>query len=137
MANTHREDLNDIELAEAIKDLAAEEKWKTNTEIADQVDLSASWVGQLLRLLKLPTGVNLHTHAGGRNRGSLRRRNSKERNISRGNVWPASLGDGSCSSQCNQKQKQRTLIYKFSDCRFTTSGDVQEAPIGGSGGEMG
>lgn len=57
LANMHREDLNDIETAEAIKELAAEEKWKTNTEIADEVEFSASWVGQLLRLLKLPPRV--------------------------------------------------------------------------------
>jgi ParB family chromosome partitioning protein len=58
LANMHREDLNDIETAEAIKELAAEEGWKTNTEIADELDsISASWVGQLLRLLNLPPGV--------------------------------------------------------------------------------
>jgi ParB/RepB/Spo0J family partition protein len=64
IANLHREDLNDIEVAEGLKELAAEEKLKTNKEIADEVDFSASWVGDLLRLLKLPAGVQTYIATG-------------------------------------------------------------------------
>ncbi|HET7416192.1 MAG TPA: ParB/RepB/Spo0J family partition protein [Solirubrobacterales bacterium] len=64
IANLHREDLNDIEIAEGLRDLAAEESLKTKAEIADKVDFSASWVGDLLRLLKLPAGVQSHIATG-------------------------------------------------------------------------
>lgn len=44
IANQHREDLNDIETAEAIREIAAEEGLKTKAEIGAEVDMSAFWV---------------------------------------------------------------------------------------------
>ena len=64
IANLHREDLNDIDVAEGLKELAVEQKLKTNREIASEVGFSASWVGDLLRLLKLPVGVQALIAAG-------------------------------------------------------------------------
>lgn len=64
IANLHREDLNDIEVAEGLKELAAEMKLRTKNEIAEVVDISPSWVGTLLRLLKLPAGVQDHIASG-------------------------------------------------------------------------
>lgn len=57
IANLHREDLNDIETAEAVVEVAEDLKLTTNKEVGEEVGFSASWVGQLRRLLKLPAGV--------------------------------------------------------------------------------
>jgi len=35
------------------------------------------------------------------------------------------------------KSKSKERVYKFSDCRFTSNGEVQEPPVGGSGGGNG
>jgi hypothetical protein len=55
--NLQREDLNDIEIAEGLKALAEELGLKTHKEIAAEVDHTASWVSQHLRLLQLPESV--------------------------------------------------------------------------------
>ncbi len=55
--NIHREDLNDIELAEGLEELAAELKLTTNKAIAKHLDKKEGWVASRRRLLKLPEKV--------------------------------------------------------------------------------
>ncbi len=62
--NLHREGLDPIDTAHAIEELAAELKLTTNKEIAEEIDLSDSWVSQHRRLLKLPEGVQSYIAAG-------------------------------------------------------------------------
>lgn len=54
--NLHREDLNKIEEAEGLEDLAKELKLSSK-ELAEEVDMSQAWVSSRRRLLKLPEKV--------------------------------------------------------------------------------
>jgi ParB family transcriptional regulator, chromosome partitioning protein len=62
--NLHREDLDAIDTARGLKELAAELNLSTNKKIAEELDLSESWVSQHLRLLKLPEGVQAYIAEG-------------------------------------------------------------------------
>jgi ParB/RepB/Spo0J family partition protein len=62
--NLHREDLDPIDTARGLKALAEELNLETNKEIAEEVDMSAQWVSERLRLLKLPEGVQRHIASG-------------------------------------------------------------------------
>lgn len=55
--NLHREDLNKIEEAEGLEDLAKELKLKSNKALAEEVGMSQAWVSSRRRLLKLPEKV--------------------------------------------------------------------------------
>jgi ParB/RepB/Spo0J family partition protein len=52
--NLHREDLNKIEEAEGLEDLAKELKLANNKALAEEVGMSPTWVSSRRRLLKLP-----------------------------------------------------------------------------------
>lgn len=63
--NLIREDLDPIDTAQGLADLAAAENLTTNQQIADRIGKkSASWVSQHLRLLKLPDAVQAHIARG-------------------------------------------------------------------------
>jgi ParB/RepB/Spo0J family partition protein len=55
--NLHREDLNKIEEAEGLEDLAKELKLGNNKAVAEEVGMSQTWVSSRRRLLKLPEKV--------------------------------------------------------------------------------
>lgn len=52
--NVHRERLNAIEEAEGLEALAKDRRLTTNKALAEEVAMSAAWVGSRRRLLKLP-----------------------------------------------------------------------------------
>jgi len=54
--NLHREDLDPIDAARGVKALAEGLNLTTNKDIAAEVRMSAQWVGEHLRLLRLPDG---------------------------------------------------------------------------------
>ncbi len=62
--NLIREDLDPIDTARALHDLAQAEGLGTHAKIADRVKKSPSWVSDHLRLLKLPEGVQRHVAEG-------------------------------------------------------------------------
>jgi ParB/RepB/Spo0J family partition protein len=62
--NLHREDLDPIDAAKGLKAIAEEFNLTTNKEIADQVKMSVQWVGERLRLLKLPGGCQARIASG-------------------------------------------------------------------------
>jgi ParB/RepB/Spo0J family partition protein len=62
--NLHREDLDPIDTARGLAELAAELELTTNKKIAEELDVSDSWVSQHLRLLKLPEGVQRYIAEG-------------------------------------------------------------------------
>lgn len=62
--NLHREDLDPIDTARALVELANELDLPTNKKIAEELDVSDSWVSQHLRLLKLPEGVQRYIAEG-------------------------------------------------------------------------
>jgi ParB/RepB/Spo0J family partition protein len=62
--NLHREDLDPIDAAKGLRAIAEEFELTTNKDIAAQVNMSAAWVGERLRLLALPEGVQQHIAAG-------------------------------------------------------------------------
>jgi ParB/RepB/Spo0J family partition protein len=62
--NLHREDLDPIDAANGLKAIAEEFNLTTNKEIADQVKMSVQWVGERLRLLKLPGGCRTRIASG-------------------------------------------------------------------------
>lgn len=63
--NLIREDLDPIDAAQGLADLAAAENLTTHQQIADRIGKkSASWVSQHLRLLKLPDAVQAHIASG-------------------------------------------------------------------------
>jgi ParB/RepB/Spo0J family partition protein len=62
--NLHREDLDPIDTARALVELAAELDLPTNKKIAEELDVSDTWVSQHLRLLKLPEGVQRYIAEG-------------------------------------------------------------------------
>jgi len=62
--NLHREDLDPIDTARGLVELAAELELPTNKKIAEELDVSDSWVSQHLRLLKLPEGVQRYIAEG-------------------------------------------------------------------------
>lgn len=63
-SNLQRVDLNAIETAIGIEVLAAVEGLRTNKQIAERIGKSAAYVGEHLRLLKLPQSVQAHIAAG-------------------------------------------------------------------------
>jgi ParB/RepB/Spo0J family partition protein len=62
--NLHREDLDPIDTARGLTELAAELNLTTNKKIAEELDVSDSWVSQHLRLLKLPEAVQTYIAEG-------------------------------------------------------------------------
>ncbi|HEY5709312.1 MAG TPA: ParB/RepB/Spo0J family partition protein [Solirubrobacterales bacterium] len=62
--NLHREDLDPIDTARGLTELAAELNLTTHKKIAEELDVSDSWVSQHLRLLKLPEGVQVYIAEG-------------------------------------------------------------------------
>jgi ParB/RepB/Spo0J family partition protein len=62
--NDHREDLDPIARAVSYRRLAEERNLKSNREIAAEANKSVKWVGEHLRLLKLPEQVRHHIAAG-------------------------------------------------------------------------
>jgi ParB/RepB/Spo0J family partition protein len=62
--NLHREDLDPIDAANGLKAIAEEFNLTTNKEIAAQVKMSDQWVGERLRLLRLPEGCQTRIAAG-------------------------------------------------------------------------
>jgi ParB/RepB/Spo0J family partition protein len=61
--NFHREDLDPIDAARGLKAIA-EELDLTKPELAEQVDMSVTWVSERLRLLNLPEGAQELIAAG-------------------------------------------------------------------------
>jgi ParB family chromosome partitioning protein len=62
--NLHREDLDPIDAARGLKAIAEEFALTTNKDIAAQVNMSVQWVGDRLRLLKLPEGCQTRIASG-------------------------------------------------------------------------
>jgi ParB/RepB/Spo0J family partition protein len=62
--NLHREDLDPIDAAKGLKAIAEEFNLTTNKDIAAQVNMSAQWVAERLRLLKLPEGCQTRIASG-------------------------------------------------------------------------
>jgi ParB/RepB/Spo0J family partition protein len=62
--NLHREDLDPIDAARGLKAIAEEFNLTTNKDIAAQVNMSVQWVGDRLRLLKLPEGCQARIASG-------------------------------------------------------------------------
>jgi ParB/RepB/Spo0J family partition protein len=62
--NLHREDLDPIDAANGLKAIAEEFNLTTNKEIAGQVKMSDQWVGERLRLLRLPEGCQTRISSG-------------------------------------------------------------------------
>jgi ParB family chromosome partitioning protein len=62
--NLHREDLDPIDAARGLKAIAEEFALTTNKDIAAQVNMSAQWVGEHLRLLRLPEGCQARIASG-------------------------------------------------------------------------
>jgi ParB family transcriptional regulator, chromosome partitioning protein len=62
--NLHREDLDPIDAARGLKAIAEEFNLTTNKDIAGQVNMSVQWVGDRLRLLKLPEGCRTRIASG-------------------------------------------------------------------------
>lgn len=61
--NFHREDLDPIDAARGLKAIA-EEFDLTKPQLAEQVDMSVTWVSERLRLLSLPAGAQELIAAG-------------------------------------------------------------------------
>lgn len=64
LENLHKEELNDVDLANGVQALAEEWGLKTNQEIADKLGLKLDRVGLLRRIAKLPEGVQKYIAAG-------------------------------------------------------------------------
>ncbi|HEX4307074.1 MAG TPA: ParB/RepB/Spo0J family partition protein [Solirubrobacterales bacterium] len=62
--NLHREDLDPIDAARGLKAIAEEFALTTNKDIAAQVNMSAQWAAERLRLLKLPDGCQAKIASG-------------------------------------------------------------------------
>jgi ParB/RepB/Spo0J family partition protein len=62
--NVHREDLDPIDLARGLRAIAEEFNLTTNKDIGFQVKLSATTVGDHLRLLRLPEGCQARIASG-------------------------------------------------------------------------
>lgn len=62
--NLIREDLDPIDTARALSDLAEAEGLATHAKLAERVKKSPSWVSEHLRLLKLPAGAQRQIAAG-------------------------------------------------------------------------
>ncbi len=62
--NLHREDLDPVDAARGLKAIAEEFNLTTNKDIAAQVNMSVQWVGERLRLLKLPEGCQARIASG-------------------------------------------------------------------------
>ncbi len=62
--NLHREDLDPIDAARGLKAIAEEFNLTTNKDIAAQVNMSVGWVGDRLRLLRLPEGCQARIASG-------------------------------------------------------------------------
>ncbi len=62
--NHHREDLDPIDTARGLQALAVELDLPTHKRIAEELEVSDSWVSQHLRLLKLPEAVQTYIAEG-------------------------------------------------------------------------
>jgi ParB/RepB/Spo0J family partition protein len=62
--NLHREDLPAVDAAEGLQAIAEEFNLTTNKEIAGQVNMSVQWVGERLRLLRLPARCRALINSG-------------------------------------------------------------------------
>ena len=62
--NHHREDLDPIDTARGLRALAEELNLATHKQIAEELEVSDSWVSQHLRLLKLPEAVQAYIAEG-------------------------------------------------------------------------
>ena len=62
--NHHREDLDPIDTARGLQALAEELNLTTHKRIAEELEVSDSWVSQHLRLLKLPEAVQVYIAEG-------------------------------------------------------------------------
>jgi ParB/RepB/Spo0J family partition protein len=62
--NHHREDLDPIDTARGLQALAEELNLTTHKRIAEELEVSDSWVSQHLRLLKLPEAVQVYIGEG-------------------------------------------------------------------------
>jgi ParB/RepB/Spo0J family partition protein len=62
--NLHREDLDPIDTAGGLQALAEDLNLSTNKRIAEELDVSGTWVSQHLRLLKLPEAVQAYIARG-------------------------------------------------------------------------
>jgi ParB/RepB/Spo0J family partition protein len=62
--NLHREDLDPIDIARGLQELAGELNLTTHKKIAAELDVSGSWVSQHLRLLRLPEAVQSYVARG-------------------------------------------------------------------------
>lgn len=62
--NHHREDLDPIDTARGLQALAEELNLTTHKRIAEELEVSDSWVSQHLRLLKLPEAVQTYIAEG-------------------------------------------------------------------------
>ena len=62
--NLHRADLDPIDAARGLKAIAEEFNLTTNKAIAAQVNMSVQWVGERLRLLRLPEGCQARIASG-------------------------------------------------------------------------
>jgi ParB family transcriptional regulator, chromosome partitioning protein len=62
--NHHREDLDPIDTARGLQALAEELNLTTHKKIAEELEVSDSWVSQHLRLLNLPEGVQSYIAEG-------------------------------------------------------------------------
>lgn len=62
--NHHREDLDPIDTARGLQALAEELNLTTHKRIAEELEVSDTWVSQHLRLLKLPEAVQVYIAEG-------------------------------------------------------------------------
>lgn len=62
--NHHREDLDPIDTARGLKALAEELNLTTHKKIAEELEVSESWVSQHLRLLRLPETIHPYIAEG-------------------------------------------------------------------------
>ncbi|HVC07038.1 MAG TPA: ParB/RepB/Spo0J family partition protein [Solirubrobacterales bacterium] len=62
--NHHREDLDPIDTARGLQALAEELNLTTHKKIAEELEVSESWVSQHMRLLKLPEAVQVYIGEG-------------------------------------------------------------------------
>lgn len=62
--NIHQEQLDPVDRARGLKDLAEEWGLATHKQIAEEASMSTAWVSQHLRLLELPEGVQRYIAEG-------------------------------------------------------------------------
>ncbi|HEY5054409.1 MAG TPA: ParB/RepB/Spo0J family partition protein [Solirubrobacterales bacterium] len=114
--NLHREDLDPIDTARGLTELAAELNLTTNKKIAEELDVSDSWVSQHLRLLKLPEGVQPYIA-----RGDIPVEAERDlREIAK--VSPR-IAECVCELAKRKKIKGREFVVNFGDLLVATAGE--------------